>query len=154
MSMFKPNTTVACIVKYKSKYLFVEEISAGRRVLNQPAGHLEENETLQQAIEREVQEETGLELSPQGFVGCYQFTSPHNKVTYLRFCYFFEFITTPPPCIPQDDDIIACHWLTLEQLKQRQPELRSAMVLDVIEDYEAGQRAPLSILKSYPKNTV
>lgn len=152
--MFAPHVTVACIIKYKQKYLFVEERDAGRVVLNQPAGHLEANESLNQAVSREVLEETGLSLAPQGLVGCYLFTSPHNHTTYLRFCYCYEFDQAPEPCKPQDDDIINCHWLSLEQLKERHTQLRSALVLEVIEDFEQGKRAPMDMLKYYPDGNV
>ena len=40
-----PHITVATIVKDADRYLMVEEWIAGELVLNQPAGHLEPNET-------------------------------------------------------------------------------------------------------------
>ena len=152
--MFSPHVTVACIIKYKQKYLMVEEQDNGRIVLNQPAGHLESDESLIDAAAREVWEETGLSLTPQGLVGSYLFTSPLNNITYLRFCFYYEFDQAPPPCKPQDDAIINCHWLTLTELETEQTKLRSALVLEVIEDFEAGQQADLSLVKHYPLATV
>ena len=61
---FKPNTTVAAVVMYKDKFLLVEELEHGNTVYNQPAGHLESDESLVSAIKRELKEETGLSLSP------------------------------------------------------------------------------------------
>ena len=57
--------TVAAIVVHQQKFLFVEEIDkvSGRRVLNQPAGHVEANEDLNTAVCRELHEETGLILA-------------------------------------------------------------------------------------------
>jgi 8-oxo-dGTP pyrophosphatase MutT (NUDIX family) len=54
----------------------VEETVAGRLVLNQPAGHLEPDETLPQAALRETREETGWDVRLTGFVGAYQWTAP------------------------------------------------------------------------------
>ncbi len=55
--MFKPHVTVACIVHAKEKFLVVEETINGKALWNQPAGHLEADETLVQAAERELWEE-------------------------------------------------------------------------------------------------
>ena len=45
-----PHITVASIVEKDNKFLFVEEFVKDNVVLNQPAGHLEENETLEEAV--------------------------------------------------------------------------------------------------------
>lgn len=57
--MFKPHVTVATIVHVNDKFLVVEELVNGKATWNQPAGHLEANETLLAAAERELFEETG-----------------------------------------------------------------------------------------------
>ncbi len=44
--MFKPHVTVACIVHAEDKFLVVEETINGKALWNQPAGHLEADETL------------------------------------------------------------------------------------------------------------
>ncbi|RTF97301.1 NUDIX domain-containing protein [Serratia marcescens] len=59
--MFKPHVTVACVVHAAGKFLVVEETINGKALWNQPAGHLEADETLVQAAERELWEETGIE---------------------------------------------------------------------------------------------
>lgn len=52
--MFKPHVTVACIVHAEDKFLVVEETINGKSLWNQPAGHLEADETLAQAAARTV----------------------------------------------------------------------------------------------------
>ncbi|CQJ25535.1 nudix-like NDP and NTP phosphohydrolase YmfB [Yersinia enterocolitica] len=52
--MFKPHVTVACVVHAQGKFLIVEETINGKKLWNQPAGHLEADETLLQAAEREL----------------------------------------------------------------------------------------------------
>ena len=74
--MFKPHVTVACVVHAKGKFLIVEETINGKALWNQPAGHLEANETLAQAAERELWEETGIRAAPQHFIRMHQWQAP------------------------------------------------------------------------------
>jgi len=146
-TQFKPNTTVAAVIHHQGKFLFVEETEHNKTVFNQPAGHLEENESLVAAIKREVLEETGLALEPDYLCGIYYFHRPDLKLYFLRFCFIIEldqWITGQP----QDSEIIDTHWFTLNQIKEKQQQLRSSMVLECIEDYLAGNKIPLSQLKS------
>lgn len=144
---FKPNTTVAVIVHCQNKFLLVEEIENGQHVFNQPAGHIEANENLLDAAKRELLEETGLELTPQYCSGIYYFHRPELSLYFLRFCFVVELSEFPPTC-PQDSDILATHWFSLEQIQAKTQALRSPMVFDCIKDYLNGQRIELALLKS------
>lgn len=146
-SQFKPNTTVAAVIHHQGKFLFVEELEDNQVVFNQPAGHLEENESLTTAIEREVLEETGLALTPDYLCGIYYFHRPDLSLYFLRFCFVIE-LEQWLKGTPQDCEIINTHWFTFAQIKAKQQQLRSSMVLECIEDYLAGNKIPLSQLKS------
>lgn len=146
-TQFKPNTTVAVVVVCQGKFLLVEEIENGRTVYNQPAGHLEANENLIDAAIRELEEETGLISSIDYLSGIYYYFRASLSLYYLRFCFViardsFEI------CQPKDEEIIACHWLTYEEIKAKSAQLRSSLVLECIEDYLSGKKIPLSHLKS------
>jgi len=150
-SQFKPNTTVAAVIHCQGKFLLVEEIENGKHVFNQPAGHIEENENLIAACQREVLEETGLNLTPEYLTGIYYYHRPELSLYFMRFCFVIELDS----CIqssPQDDEIITTHWLTLPEIKAQKSALRSPMVLECIEDYllhkQQGIKIPLSQLKS------
>ncbi len=149
---YKPNVTVACIIHSikDDKFLMVEEWIEGEQRFNQPAGHLEANESLISACEREVLEETGLSLSPSGLVGIYQF-SASTELSFLRFTFCTQ-VDGIMAARPLDKDISACHWLTLEQIEAKSAELRSPLVLDCLRDYlqqyQNGNTYSLELLNS------
>lgn len=60
MALFE--ITQMCIVKSKTKILILK-FSSGSKKWSLPGGHLEEGETLESGIKREVYEETGLSIT-------------------------------------------------------------------------------------------
>ena len=62
--IWKPNVVVAAIIEREGKFLLVEEQADGLVVLNQPAGHLDEGESLIDALVRETLEETAWHVTP------------------------------------------------------------------------------------------
>lgn len=142
---FQPHITVAALIKRRGRYLIVEEMQHGRKVFNQPAGHVEEGETIVEACARETLEETRWQVRPAHLIGVYSYKAP-NGVTYYRFGMSAEALKETSE--PLDDDIIAVHWLTLEELRalNYRGELRSPLVLKMVEDDMAGQAYPLSLV--------
>ncbi len=145
MSQSLPHITVAAVVERNGRFLLVEENSSGRIVLNQPAGHLEQGESLVAAAVREVKEETGRDFMPEGIIGVYRWHSPLNHVTYVRVAFWGR-VSEPVPGRKLDADILRTIWLTREELEARLEQLRSAMVLRCIDDFLAGRRFPLDLL--------
>jgi ADP-ribose pyrophosphatase YjhB (NUDIX family) len=145
----RPYVTVAAVIRYQDRFLLVEEMDRDRHVFNQPAGHLEFGESLTEAVCREIHEETGLHLQPDGWLGTYMFISTYRKATYLRFCFYCELQDPPGEHHPQDpdNDILACHWKTVDEIKAIRSQLRSSLVMECLDDYLAGVRLPLSTLK-------
>jgi len=136
------SVTVAAVIRDKDRYLVVEERPDGEPVINQPAGHLEFGETLLQAVEREVLEETGRHFTPTGLVGVYQWSVPDTERTYLRFCFCGHVGDRLPRC-DLDPDIVATHWLTYEQIAEGALPARSPLVLRCLQD--ALQSKPLGL---------
>ncbi len=140
-----PHVTVACVIEQQGQFLLVEELIDGQRVLNQPAGHLEPQETLLQAAVREALEETAWQVEITDLLGFYSYISPRNQVCYHRWC----FIAKPLQHRPEralDSGILQAVWLDADTIRQRQARLRSPMVLQAVEDYLAGKRYPLTLL--------
>lgn len=140
-----PHATVAVIVEdHQGRFLLVEEISGGQVVFNQPAGHVEQDERITDAALRETLEETGWQVELEHFLGLYTYKAPANGVTYFRFCFSARAIRQVTDEL--DTGIIAAHWLGLDDIQARRPQLRSPLVLECIQDYRNGRRFPLDVI--------
>lgn len=143
--VWKPHVTVAAIIQEHDRFLVVEEYIDGQLLINQPAGHLDEGEGLIAAVARETLEETGRKFSPTALIGIYRWISPSNHVTYLRFTFAGDH-STQDFNYQIDPVIHQVLWMSLEELRNRQQQLRSPLVIRCIEDYLAGRRCPLDFI--------
>jgi 8-oxo-dGTP pyrophosphatase MutT (NUDIX family) len=143
--VWKPDVTVAAVVERDGRFLFVEERSGGRIVLNQPAGHLENGETLFAAVARETLEETGWSFTPEHLVGLYVWQPEHLSRTFLRVAFTGR-LDGHDPSRPLDHGILRTRWLDREQLLAAQPKHRSPLVLRCVDDYLGGARYPLDLV--------
>src|SRR3989344_2211308 len=144
--IWKPNVVVAAIVERDGKFLLVEEMAGGELVLNQPAGHLDEGESLMDAAVRETLEATAWHLVPEALLGVYRWPHPTKGVTYLRFA-FIGHVTRHEPERSLDREIVRTLWLTPEEIRAERSRHRSPQVERCLNDYLAGQRYPLELLK-------
>ena len=140
-----PHTTVAAVIEKDGKFLIVEEESEGKIVYNQPAGHLDENETLIEAVIPETLEETAWHFRPESLTGVYQYKSPENGTTYIRFCFSGQ-CNQHEPDRKLDDGIVRAIWMSYEELLSEKDKLRSPMVLQCIDDFLDGKRYPLRLI--------
>lgn len=148
--VWQPDVTVASVVVRDGAFLIVEEDVQGQRVLNQPAGHLEPEESLVQAAVRETLEESGWEVEPTALIGCYQWKSPGNECERDGRHFLRVAIAARPlrhyPERALDAGIVQALWLTPAQLQAQVGRHRSPLVWRVVQDYLAGQRLPLTAL--------
>lgn len=148
MAWKPPSVTVAAVVERGGRFLFVEEMQDGRRVLNQPAGHLDPGETLVAACVREMMEETAHRFEPTGLTGIYRWHYAPADVTFLRFCFSGRILGVENS--PLDREIIALHWLAPDELKAKAAMHRSPLVQQCLDDHLAGRNFPLDVLsKAY-----
>jgi 8-oxo-dGTP pyrophosphatase MutT (NUDIX family) len=143
--VWKPDVTVAAVAERDGRFLLVEERASGRVVLNQPAGHLEADESLLEAVVRETLEETAWAFQPQAVVGVYLWRPAPQGRSFLRIT-FSGALATHDPSRRLDRGIIRTRWMTHDELLAPGARLRSPLVLQCVDDYLAGVRHPLSLL--------
>lgn len=133
---------MAAVIENKGRFLVVEETQGNQTVINQPAGHLEDGESLYAAIVREVLEETAWQFTPEAIIGIYRWPNPERERTYLRICYS-GCVDNHDPNRKLDNGILGTQWLTFEEILSK--PLRSPLVKNCFEDYISGIRHPISI---------
>jgi ADP-ribose pyrophosphatase YjhB (NUDIX family) len=145
---WKPNVTVAAVIERDGRYLLVEEETAEGVRFNQPAGHLENGESLVDACAREALEETRFRFRPTALVGVYLWPRPQGDVTYLRFAFSGELLGEDKERA-LDDGIIAPRWMTLDEVRASAGQHRSPLILQCITDFAAGRHYPLDLIRHY-----
>lgn len=141
------HVTVAAVVEREGRFLLVQERVRGESVVNQPAGHLEQDESLLEAVIRETLEETAMHFVPQALVGVYRWKHPHQGDTFLRFCFCGE-AGAQDTQRQLDTGIEQVLWLSTQELATRAAQLRSPLVMQCINDYLRGQRYPLTLIQN------
>ena len=126
--IWKPHVTVAAICEHNERFLLVREEVNGQIVLNQPAGHLDPGESLQQAVIRETREETAYDFTPQNLTGIYRFVADQSSShSFLRFA--FSGTVGQRHDHPLDEVILSAEWWQLDEIRQNLHLLRPPMVL-------------------------
>lgn len=147
LAVWRPHVTVACVVARGDRYLMVEEEVDGRLAYNQPAGHLDDGESLAAAAVRETLEETGWTVELDHFIGVHQWRSTEHGEGVVRFSFAARALAHDPRR-PLDTGIRQALWLTRAEIAALRERLRSPLVLLSIDAWLAGQRLPLGSLSS------
>lgn len=143
-----PHVTVACVIADGDRFLMVEEDVRGALQLNQPAGHLEDDESLAEAAVREALEETAWEVTLDHFIGVQQWHSPVHDHHIVRFAFAGRPLRHHAERA-LDAGIARTLWMTYADIAGNASRLRSPLVLGTLEDWLAGQRLPLATLRSF-----
>lgn len=169
-TIWKPHVVVAALVEQEGRFLMVEEKTEEGVGYNQPAGHLEANESLIQAVVREALEETAHNFVPEALLGIYRWcarphpgplpltgegdiaslrdSQPRTDRVYLRFAFTGR-ITGFDPALTLDAGILRALWMTPAEIDALKSQHRSPLVAQCIADYQAGRRYPLDVLTHY-----
>lgn len=152
MEYWRPSTTVAAIVERDGRYLVVREQTRDGLKINQPAGHLDPGESLEQAVERETLEEAAYHVAPTALVGVYmsryRSEATGADVTYVRFAFACRMVLHDPER-SLDHGIVEALWLTPDEIRARRDEHRSPLVLQSFQDYWDGHIYPLSTVYTH-----
>jgi 8-oxo-dGTP pyrophosphatase MutT (NUDIX family) len=144
----KVSVTVAAVIEVDGRFLLVEENTDDGVRLNQPAGHLEADESIVAGAARETLEETAHQFVPRALVGVYRWRHPASGVVYVRFAFAGD-LGAQEAGRALDEGILRALWLTPEELRARSERHRSPLVMRCVEDYLAGRRYPLDLLVHY-----
>jgi ADP-ribose pyrophosphatase YjhB (NUDIX family) len=148
MEIWKPNVTVAALIERDGYFLLVEEETTDGLRFNQPAGHLDEGESLVDACAREAMEETAHAFTPTELVGVYQWPRPQGDITYLRFAFAGK-VGAHETARKLDTGIVRAVWLTLAEIEACADRHRSPLVLQCVRDFLSGRRFPLDLIHHY-----
>jgi phosphatase NudJ len=156
---WKPSVTVAAVISKSfdgvEKFLLVEEETRDGLRLNNPAGHLDPGESLEQACRRETLEETAFHFQPTALVGVYMSrferleSSGLLDITYLRFAFCGE-LGDEVPGMALDEGILRTVWLTADEIRACTHLHRSPLLIRCMEDYLAGRRFPMELVTTDP----
>jgi 8-oxo-dGTP pyrophosphatase MutT (NUDIX family) len=149
--VWRPHVTVACVVAEGDRYLMVEEEVNGRLAYNQPAGHLDDGESLAAAAMRETLEETGWTVTLDHLIGVHQWRSTEHGDAVIRFSFSARAVGHDAT-LPLDTGIRRALWLTRAEIAALGERLRSPLVLLSIDAWLAGQRLPLNTLSYIPED--
>lgn len=143
--MYPTDLTVAAVVFHKDRYLIVEEQAMRRVVLSQPGGHIESDDAPEQALVREVLEETGCTVECGELIGVYLWIHPQTRQQFLRLIYVAEFLSCDES-MPLDKTIVARHWMSRSDIEANSARLRTPAVLRCVHDFESGRRESDSVI--------
>jgi 8-oxo-dGTP pyrophosphatase MutT (NUDIX family) len=143
--MHPTDLTVSAVIEDNGRYLLVEEYSMGQVVLNQPGGHIEAGESPEEAIIREVCEETGCDVSCGELIGVYLWIHPQTRQQFLRLVFVAEYLGCDESR-ELDQNIVRRRWIARKDIEGRRNDLRSPVVLRCVHDYEAGKRQSDALL--------
>lgn len=119
-------------------------------VMNQPAGHVEQGETVTDAVVREVLEESGYRVRPVELVGVHQVIVVNEGRTTIAFLFRCELVDEIQHPITATE-IIETLWLTQEEIMARRSEHRSKTTTKRFEAYFSESRYPLEVLSQLHK---
>ena len=142
---WRPDLTVAAIIERDGRFLIVEERIRGSLVFNQPAGHVEDGESIIDAVVRETLEETAWHFEPCHLLGVYLWKAPDSGRSTLRVAISGH-AATHETGRKLDRGIVAAHWLARDELAGMADRLRSPLVMRCIDDHIAGIRHDLAAL--------
>jgi 8-oxo-dGTP pyrophosphatase MutT (NUDIX family) len=155
---WKPSTTVAAVIERDGRFLLIEEHTPEGLRLNNPAGHLDPGESPQEACVREVLEETAHAFTPTALLGIYygRFQRPASPnwpqgedISYMRFA-FCGSVGEAIAGRSLDTGIVRTLWMSPDEIRASWERHRSPLLLQCMEDYLAGQRFALEMVRTDP----
>lgn len=80
-----------------------------------PGGFLEAGETLNEGVTREIFEETGMKVEPQGVIGVRTMVRNSDNLTDLYCVVKCKLLSPEEPLVPQESEISAVRWIPISE---------------------------------------
>lgn len=112
---------VCGLIRHGDEVLFAvraREPSAG--LLDFPGGFADPGESLEQALQREIREELGLDITPGRYLFSNANTYHYEGVIYRTTDALFEILLPEKPAIEAADDVAAVRWLRLKDVASKE----------------------------------
>lgn len=137
------DVTVAAIAERDGRFLCIEEVSSrGGVVVSLPGGHIDAGESPEQALVREVLEETRHAFEITGFVGAYLWLDVARQQRKLQMVFCGD-APGAPDGRALDSGILSVHWRARADFEADAARLRSPLLMAAIDDYGRGRREQL-----------
>lgn len=120
-------SAVSAIIRYNEAVLFtVRAKDPGIGLLDLPGGFVDPNESMEQALAREIDEELGIVVSSMSYLYSHPNTYRFNNVSYFTLDACFEIILNSSPKINHDQaEIAGWKWLALDKVDTQQVAFHS-----------------------------
>jgi len=108
---------VAAIIEYDGSILATVRAGnpdAGK--LDLPGGFVDNQETAEQALGRELKEELCLETIAPVYFGNYPNLYPYKSITYHTLDFIFTIKLLTIPCLTPGDDVASIRWIKTSEL--------------------------------------
>lgn len=125
------NSTVDILIEKNGKILLItrnKSVFIGKKAI--PGGRVDENETIEQAAEREAREETGLEVIPKEILGVYSDPKRDPREQYISTVFICEIKEGE---LKAGNDASEAEWFELNEINEDE------MAFDhfkIIQDYK------------------
>lgn len=131
--MKRVDVVSAIIRNEEGEILLVQNRKGDSFYWGPPGGAVEEGETLEQALHREVREETGYAIRVTGLSSVREAFVTDRGHHVLFFTFFAQVTGGSIQISDPDDDIVEVRWADARQANELMPDLAAALQL------EAGQ---------------
>lgn len=132
-----PGAAVAAIIAYEGDILFAvraHDPQAGK--LDLPGGFVDNDETAEQALRRELDEELGLQRIQARYMASFPNTYPYAGVDYRTLDLIYVIELSERPEMRAADDVAAIRWIPAEAIPYEQIAFESAR--DALRYYTAS----------------
>ncbi len=129
--IFRPKTKgVKCVLENQGKILFIKNTYSEKNLWNLPGGGIKKNETLEEAIKREIKEETGIKISNLINIGNYLNNRNYKRDTV--YCYHSK--TEEENILINKNEILEARWFQKEEIPKNLTQ-STKDILELLKNY-------------------